>query len=110
MARPDLIGLSYAKEQLRIDGDADDVWLGLAIRGVSQAVVAWCGGDVARLQDEDGTTRADVVTAVMVEVAYQYENRAAPQAAYIADWYTRGYVLSAGCTAFLQRYHKPVCV
>jgi hypothetical protein len=106
----ELVDLQAAREQLRIDSDDDDDWLQAAIWGVSRAVVQWCGGDVTKLQDDTGTyTLQDVANAVLVELAYQYANREGPTAAYVQNWYAQGYPLSAGCTAFLQPFHKPVC-
>lgn len=105
-----LVGVAEAQAQLRLD--EDDAWLQGAIFAVSAAVVKWCGGDVTKLQAEDDTgvyTLWDVRRAVLVEIAYQYANREGPQAAYVQDWYANGYPLSAGCTALLQPYHKPVC-
>lgn len=105
----DLVTLADAKEQLRIDGTADDTWLQTAISGVSSAVLQWCGGDAVRLHELDGVTvRPNVVTAVLVELAYLYAHREGPDAAYVLAWYANGYPLSAGATAFLQSSHMPV--
>ncbi len=105
----DLVTVDDAKEQLRIDDTADDTWLALAIAGVSRVVREWCGNDDARIMEEDGVTvRPNVVTAVLVEIAYQYANREGPAAAYQQDWYLNGYTLSAGATAFLQPNRRPV--
>lgn len=107
----DLVTVEYAKWHLRIDGADDDAWLTLAIKGVSRVVREWCGNDDARIMEADGVTvRANVVTAVLVEVAYQYANREGPAAAYQQDWYLNGYTLSAGATAFLQPNRLPVVV
>jgi len=107
-----LVGVADARVQLRIDEGDDDAWLQAAIWGVSRAVVQWCGGDATKLQSADDVgvyTLPQVATAVLVEIAYQYANREGPDAAYILNWYSNGYPLSAGCTALLQPFHKPVC-
>lgn len=106
----DLVTLTDAKEQLRIDGADDDAWLTAAIAGVSHAVVQWCGGDESKVRDAGGEVLPNVVTAAMVEIAFQYANREGPEAAYVLAWHANGYPLSAGATAFLQSLHKPVCV
>lgn len=116
MALPDpfeLVTLDNVKDQLRLDTTADDAWLSAVIRAVSLVVLNWCGGDLATIAevDADGIilrVHPDVVHAVLVEVAYQYANREGPSVAYMADWYARGYSLSAGAVALLQHYHKPV--
>lgn len=108
----ELVDVADARLQLHIDGTDDDAWLQAAVWGVSRAVVQWCGGDVTKLQESDdlGTyTLPQVATAVLVELAYLYANREGPEAAYVLAWYASGYPLSAGCTAFLQPFHKPVC-
>lgn len=105
----ELVSIETAKTQLRIDGTDDDAWLQNAIRGVSRAVVQWCGGDPTKLQYAGGETLFEVQTAVLVEIAYLYANREGPDAAYVLNWYANGYPLSAGCTAFLQPLHTPVC-
>lgn len=102
-----LVDLNYAKEQLRIDGEADDAWLQLAIDGASHAVRQWC---TAGVEDVDGTVLPNVVLAVLVEVAYQSANREGPAVAYLQDWFAAGYPLSAGCVALLQSQHVPVLV
>lgn len=105
----DLVSLEVVKLQLRIDGADDDAWLAAAISGASCAVVQWCGGDESKLMDDGGEVFPNVITAVLVEVAYLYANREGPDAAYVLAWYANGYPLSAGATAFLQPYHRPVC-
>jgi hypothetical protein len=116
MALPDpfeLVTLDNVKDQLRLDTTADDAWLSAVIRGVSLVVLRWCGGDIATITETDTDTdtvrvQPDVVHAVLIELAYQYANREGPSVAYMADWYARGYSLSAGAVALLQHYHKPV--
>lgn len=102
-----LLTLSYAKQHLRIDGEAENEWLALAIAGVSRSISRWCGGD-DRLLDEDGDLHSDVRLAALVELAYLYRWRHGPEFNYLVDWAGRGYPLSPGAVAILQPFHKPV--
>lgn len=107
-AGDNLVAPDWVCAQLRADNDADATWLGVATPAICRAVVAWCGGDIAKLRDDKGWPLPDVAQAVLVECAWQYAHREGPEAAYIVAWYAQGYTLSAGATALLQQYRCPV--
>ncbi len=113
-----------AREQLRIDSDADDSWLALWIPAVSASVAAWLkqewrlyvlqrdsSGEVVR--DSSGTPlpvldRDDqpilqpaVIAATLLELASQYRYREGEGDNVVPSDAGHGYVLSRAATAQL---------
>lgn len=102
-----LVTLEQVRDQLRIDGTADDPWITLAIPAVTAAVESWCGG-AARVRDIDGAPLPQAVMATLVELAYQFSRREGPVNSYEETWAEKGYTLSIGATALLQPLHSVV--
>ncbi len=113
-----------AREQLRIDSDADDRWLALWIPAVSASVAAWLkqewrlyvlqrdsSGEVVR--DSSGTPlpvldsddqpilQPAVIAATLLELASQYRYREGEGDNVVPSDAGHGYVLSRAATAQL---------
>lgn len=101
-----LVTVQEVKEQLRIDGTADDAWLDVTLPAVTQAVVNWCGGE-ERVTDDAGNPLEPARLAVLVEMSFQDRNRGG-MAEDMQDWYSVGYMLNRSSTAILTPLRKPV--
>lgn len=124
-----LIGLEEARDHLRIDSYADDLWLDLFISAISQAVLSWLkddwrayewaldsngdaiedsNGDRTPLEDDAGDliVRPQVKAAVMVELAQQYRFRDGSGAAAVPTHWGHGFTLGAGATSLLTPLRK----
>lgn len=117
-----LISIDEAMAQLRIDGDADDFWLEMAIPSITGAVLAWLkdprrayetetdsNGDVVLVEDSNGDNipLAQVKLACWNELAEQYRYRGSNGAAKHPDSWGHGYVLGVGATNLLWSLRKP---
>lgn len=124
----DLVTVQEAKDQIRIDSDADDSWLALWITAISAAVVSWLKddwrvyvlsrdehGDLILDSNDDGIPEEDsnglvlnpvVKAAVLVELAQQYRFRDGSGAAAVPSHWGHGYVLGAGATSLLSGVRK----
>lgn len=100
-----ILTTDQCRDQLRIDHDADDAWLELAIAGATAGAASWCGG-VENLFDDTGSPLPQAVMACLVEVAYQYRFRTGPDVAYLMAWHEAGYPLSPGATSYLVSLHR----
>jgi hypothetical protein len=128
-----LISIDEARDHLRIDTDADDLWLDLWISAVSSAVLAWLkddwrayepavdsNGDV--LEDSAGdeipaldqlgnaTPKPQVKGAVLIEIAQHYRFRDGSGVAAVPSHWGYGYTLGAGATALLASLRKTTIV
>lgn len=115
---------SQAKEQLRLEPGADDLWLDFAIPAVSAAVDSWLkspwrryelqrdstgapitGADGVPLpvldDDQNPVLAQQVVLATLVELASQYRFREGEGDNTVAAEAGHGYVLSRAATALL---------
>lgn len=113
-----------AREQLRIDSDADDSWLAIWIPAVSASVAAWLkqewrlyilqrdsSGEVATdssgmplpALDSDGLpiVQPAVIAATLLELASQYRYREGEGDNVVPSDAGHGYVLSRAATAQL---------
>lgn len=113
-----------AREQLRLDSDADERWLALWIPAVSSSVAAWLkqewrlyvlqrdsSGDVVRdgsgvplpvLDDDDlPILQPAVIAATLLELASQYRYREGEGENVVPADAGHGYVLSKAATAQL---------
>lgn len=124
----DLVTLDEARAQLQVDTDASggsphDVWLSLAIAGVSGAVAAWLKDEwrlyVPLLDSNDEVIRdsngdpvpSDAVQpavklATLVEIAQQFRYREGTDAAQVPAHWGHGYTLGVGATALLTPFRK----
>ena len=102
----EIITLAEAKEQLRIDGDADDAWLEMAIPTVENSIQLWLGSETLMYDENDELIPA-VKMAALVELARQYLDREGPQTRQMIDWMQYGYTLGPGSTALLQPLRAP---
>lgn len=113
-----------AREQMRIDSDADDRWLAIWIPAVSASVAAWLKqewrlyvllrdseGDLVRdsdgrpipAQDSNGDPilHPAVIAATLLELASQYRFREGEGDNFVPADAGHGYVLSRAATAQL---------
>ncbi|WP_369913877.1 hypothetical protein AB8810_12680 [Xanthomonas sp. NCPPB 3005] len=113
-----------AREQLRIDSDADDRWLAIWIPAVSASVAAWLkqewrlyvllrdsNGDLVRdsagiplpAEDSNGALilHPSVIAATLLELASQYRYREGEGDNVVPADAGHGYVLSRAATAQL---------
>ena len=117
-----LVSLTEAKNQIRIDGTADDAWLTAAIAGVTSAIVSWLKSEARCYQteiddfgervvstDAAGNPVVDPVVklAALNELAAQYRDREGSIATRAPDSWGHGYVLGVGATALLNGLRKP---
>lgn len=128
-----LISIEEARDHLRIDTDAEDLWLDLWISVVSSAVLAWLkddwrayepavdsngdaledsAGDEIPLLDQLGnpTPKAQVKGAVLIEIAQHYRFRDGSGVAAVPSQWGYGYTLGAGATALLAPLRKTTIV
>lgn len=113
-----------AREQMRIDSDADDRWLAIWIPAVSASVAAWLkqewrlyvlqrdsNGDLVRdsagiplpAEDSDGAPILHplVIAATLLELAWKYRYREGEDENVMPADAGHGYVLSRAATAQL---------
>ncbi len=113
-----------AREQLRIDSDADDLWLAIWIPAVSASVAAWLkqdwrlyvlqrdstgemvtdsSGTPIPALDSDGMpiVQPAVIAATLLELASQYRYREGEGDNVVPSDAGHGYVLSRAATAQL---------
>jgi hypothetical protein len=125
----DLVSLQDALDHLRVDTDADNSWLMMAICGVSAAVFTWLkepwrayeverdangrlvldsNGDPIYTLDDNGDPIVNPVVrmAVLQELAQQYRFRDGSGAAYVPAHWGHGYVLGIGATSLLSGLRK----
>lgn len=123
------VSIEEARDHLRIDHYADDLWLDLFITIVSAAVMAWLkddwrcyetmidsngdpiedsNGDQTPVTDVNGdmTVLPQVKGAVLVELGQQYRFRDGSGAATVPSHWGHGYVLGAGATSLLSSLRK----
>lgn len=123
------VSIEDARDHLRIDSYADDLWLDLFITAVSAAVISWLkdewrcyesavdsngeviedsNGDQTPAVDENGDqiVRPQVKAAVLVELGQQYRFRDGSGAAAAPSHWGHGYVLGAGATSLLASLRK----
>lgn len=119
-----------AREQLRIDSDADDGWLSIWIPAVSASVAAWLkqewrlyvllrdsSGDLVRdsagiplpAEDSNGAPilHPAVIAATLLELASQYRYREGEGDNVVPADAGHGYVLSRAATAQLAPLRRP---
>ena len=122
-----LVTLAEAKQHLMVDTSAGDLWLTMAIEGVSDAVLRWLkkdwrayvlledsngvvldsSGEPYPLEDSNGLIVKPVVKmATLVELAVQYRFRDGDGAPAVPSHWGHGYVLSAGPTSLLSALRK----
>lgn len=124
-----LVSLEEAYGHLRIDNDAEDLWLDMMIGAVSGAVISWLkddwrayvpaldsngdvitdsnGDEIPALDDVgEQTVKPQVKAAVLIELAQQYRFRDGSGAAAVPPHWGHGYVLGAGATSLLSGIRK----
>ncbi|WP_185750039.1 head-tail connector protein [Stenotrophomonas sp. 278] len=129
----DFVTVEQARQQLRIDGDADDAWLVIWIPAVSGAVAGWLkdrwrpyqlqldsngdplrdsDGDLVLLVDSNGDPIAQpaVIGATLVELASQYRYREGEGDNTVPADAGHGYVLSRAATALLAPLRRSTVV
>lgn len=119
------VSIEDAKDHLRVDSDADDLWINLFISACSAAIISWLkdewrcyvpvldsNGDA--LEDSQGDTypqldingnpipKDQVKAAVLVELGQQYRFRDGSGAATMGA----GYILGMGATSLLAGLRK----
>lgn len=125
----DLVGMQDVRDHLRIDNDADNSWLMMAITSVSHAIVSWLkepwrvyelerdhnglimrdsNGDPIIVLDDNGDPVVSPVVrmAALVEIAQQYRFRDGSGAAAVPAHAGHGYVLGIGSTSLLSGLRK----
>lgn len=123
------VSIEDARDHLRIDSYADDLWLDLFITAISSAVMSWLkddwrcyqtvldsNGDPIEDSNGDQTPATDdngdlivlpqVKAAVLVELGQQYRFRDGSGAAAVPSHWGHGYVLGAGATSLLAILRK----
>ena len=128
-----LITIEDARDHLRIDTDADDLWLNLMITAVSGAVLSWLKEDWRAyqpledsngelLEDSNGETfpvldvngnpvpKPQVMAAVLIELAQHYRFRDGSGAAAVPSHWGHGYTLGAGATSILSSLRKTTVI
>lgn len=123
------VSIEEARDHLRIDSYADDLWLDLFITIVSSAVMGWLkddwrcyetmvdsngdpiedsNGDQTPVTDVNGdmTVLPQVKGAVLVELGQQHRFRDGSGAAAVPSHWGHGYVLGAGATSLLASLRK----
>lgn len=123
------VSIEDARDHLRIDSYADDLWLDLFISAISSAVMSWLkddwrcyqtvvdsngepiedsNGDPVPALDESGNpiVLPQVKAAVLVELGQQYRFRDGSGAAAVPSHWGHGYVLGAGATSLLASLRK----
>ena len=124
-----LVEIDEVRRHLRVDSDADDLWIDLFAEAISDAVLSWLkedwrayvpaldsngdiitdsNGDHIPALDANGemTVKPQVKAAVLVELGQQYRFRDGSGAATVQSHWGHGYVLGQGATALLVSVRK----
>lgn len=125
----EFVTIDDAVQHIRIDTNADDVWLQIWIPAVSDSVATWlkdpwrpyvlavdefgalvldADGNPTPALDTEGNpiVRPIVKAAVLVELAQQHQFRAGEEAPAVPTHWGHGYTLGAGATSLLAGLRK----